>query len=87
MSIARPKKQIRTKNMEKITINEEYIRLDNLMKFSGLCHSGGKAKFLIQNGEVKLNGEICTMRGKKIRPGDTIQYQNQTVEVIADTNP
>ncbi|MBR1534919.1 MAG: RNA-binding S4 domain-containing protein [Ruminococcus sp.] len=67
--------------MEKIAINEEFIRLDNLMKFSGLCNSGGRAKYLIQNGEVKLNGEVCTMRGKKIRPGDKIEYQGRIVEV------
>lgn len=67
--------------METITINEEYIRLDNLMKFSGLCNSGGRAKYLIQNGEVKLNGEVCTMRGKKIRPGDRVEYQNRIVIV------
>jgi len=73
--------------METIKINEEYIRLDNLMKFSGLCNSGGRAKFLIQNGEVKLNGEVCTMRGKKIRPGDKIEYQNRMIEVTADATP
>ena len=67
--------------MEIITISEEYIRLDNLMKYSGLCNSGGRAKYLIQNGEVKLNGEVCTMRGKKIRSGDMIEYQNKTVKV------
>ncbi len=66
--------------MEKVKINEEYIRLDNLMKFSGLCDTGGRAKYLIQNGEVKLNGEVCTMRGKKIRPGDRIEYKGQVVE-------
>lgn len=54
------------------------------MKFSGLCNSGGRAKFLIQNGEVKLNGEVCTMRGKKIRPGDRIEYDGKTVEVNGD---
>ena len=68
--------------MEKIIINEEYIRLDNLMKYSGMCNSGGRAKFLIQNGEVKLNGEVCEMRGKKIRAGDRIEYNGRTVEVI-----
>lgn len=73
--------------METIKINEEYIRLDNLMKFSGLCNSGGRAKYLIQNGEVKLNGEVCTMRGKKIRPGDKIEYQNRMIEVTADATP
>ena len=70
--------------MEKIIIHEEFIRLDNLMKFSGLCNTGGRAKYLIQNGEVKLNGEICTMRGKKIRPGDKVEYQNRTVEVAVE---
>ena len=73
--------------MEIIKINEEFIRLDNLMKFSGLCNSGGRAKYLIQNGEVKLNGEVCTMRGKKIRPGDKIEYQNRMIEVTADATP
>lgn len=67
--------------MEIITISEEYIRLDNLMKYSGLCNSGGRAKYLIQNGEVKLNGEVCTMRGKKIRSGDMVEYQNKTIKV------
>ncbi|MBQ3284733.1 MAG: RNA-binding S4 domain-containing protein [Ruminococcus sp.] len=71
--------------MEIIKINEEYIRLDNLMKFSGLCDTGGRAKYLIQNGEVKLNGEICTMRGKKIRPGDKVEYQGRTVEVAVES--
>lgn len=67
--------------MEIIKIDEEYIRLDNLMKFAGMCNSGGRAKYLIQGGEVKLNGEICTMRGKKIRPGDKVEYDGRTVEV------
>jgi len=70
--------------MERIKISEEYIRLDSLMKYSGLCNSGGRAKYLIQGGEVKLNGEVCTMRGKKIRPGDVVEYQNRTVEVAVD---
>lgn len=70
--------------MDKIKIVEEYIRLDSLMKFSGLCNSGGRAKYLIQNGEVKLNGEVCTMRGKKVRPGDRVEYNSRTVEVSGD---
>lgn len=70
--------------MEIIKIDEEYIRLDNLMKFAGMCNSGGRAKFLIQGGEVKLNGEVCTMRGKKIRPGDKVEYDGRTVEVALE---
>lgn len=89
--IARPKKRMtnghlyKNNDMETITINEEYIRLDSLMKFSGLCNSGGRAKYLIQNGEVKLNGEVCTMRGKKCRNGDRVEYQNRTVEVAVES--
>ena len=64
---------------EVIKISEEYIRLDSLMKYSGLCDTGGRAKYLIQNGEVKLNGEVCTMRGKKIRPGDRVEYDHKIV--------
>ena len=70
--------------MEKIKIDEEYIRLDNLMKFAGMCNSGGRAKYLIQGGEVKLNGEVCTMRGKKLRPGDKVEYNGKTVEVALE---
>ena len=68
--------------MNTVSIEEDFIRLDNLMKFSGLCATGGQAKYLIQNGEVSLNGEICTMRGKKIRPGDVVEYNHKTVEVV-----
>ena len=71
--------------MEKIVINEEYIRLDNLMKYSGMCNSGGRAKYLIQGGEVKLNGEVCTMRGKKIRHGDKVEYDNRIIEVAVES--
>lgn len=51
--------------MEKVRIHTEFIKLDALLKFAGLCETGGEAKELIQGGEVKLNGEACTMRGKK----------------------
>ena len=56
----------------RIKINTEFIKLDALLKFASLVNSGGEAKQLIQNGEVLVNGEVCTMRGKKIRPGDTV---------------
>lgn len=71
--------------MEIITINEEYIRLDNLMKFAGMCSTGGRAKYLIQGGEVKVNGEVCTMRGKKLRAGDRVEYQDMTAEVAVES--
>ena len=55
---------------EIINITTEFIKLDSLLKFAGLVDTGGEAKELIQNGEVLVNGEVCTMRGKKIRSGD-----------------
>ena len=66
---------------EKIIINDEFIKLDSLMKFSGLVQTGGEAKLLIQNGQVLVNGEVCTMRGKKMRDGDKAQYGDRIVEV------
>jgi len=66
---------------EKIIINDEFIKLDSLMKFSGLCETGGEAKILIQSGKVFVNGEVCTMRGKKMRDGDKAQYEDRIVEV------
>lgn len=67
---------------EKIKIYEDFIRLDSLLKFSGLAETGGHAKLLVQNGQVMLNGEVCTMRGKKIRKGDKVLYDGVTLEVI-----
>ncbi|MBQ5810194.1 MAG: RNA-binding S4 domain-containing protein [Clostridia bacterium] len=62
---------------EKIKINGEFIRLDDLLKVTGSVVTGGHAKIVIQEGEVKLNGEVCTMRGKKIRSGDTVEFQGE----------
>lgn len=67
--------------MEKIRINTDFIKLDALLKFAGLCETGGEAKELIQGGAVKVNGEVCTMRGKKCRAGDTVELEGQTVQV------
>ncbi len=67
--------------MEKITITTEFIKLDALLKFSGLADTGGEAKILIQNGEVEVNGEVCTMRGKKIRSGDTVSVHGNEVTI------
>lgn len=59
-------------NMTEIKINTEFIKLDALLKFASLVSSGGEAKAIIQDGQVLVNGEVCTMRGKKIREGDTV---------------
>lgn len=66
---------------EKIYIDTEYIKLDNLLKLGGFG-TGGQAKLLIQNGGVKVNGEVCTMRGKKMRPGDTAECNGILLEVL-----
>lgn len=58
--------------MTEIKINTEFIKLDALLKFASLVSSGGEAKAIIQDGQVLVNGEICTMRGKKIREGDKV---------------
>ena len=60
---------------EKVKIKTEFIKLDQLLKFAGLCDTGGFAKELIQQGAVKVNGEVCTMRGKKLRPGDVVEVE------------
>ena len=67
--------------MQKILIHTEFIKLDALLKYAGLCETGGEAKELVQGGAVKVNGEVCTMRGKKCRPGDTVELDGQTIEI------
>lgn len=64
--------------METITINTEYIRLQDLMKLANMVSSGGEAKQLIQDGQVSVNGEPCLQRGKKLRPGDEVSHGNRT---------
>ena len=56
-----------------IEIKTEYIKLQDLLKFAGVMDTGGMAKEVIHAGEVKVNGEVCTMRGKKMRPGDVAE--------------
>lgn len=67
--------------MESIRIHTPFIKLEALLKFAGLCETGGEAKELIQNGEVRLNGEVCTMRGRKCVAGDVVELDGQTVAI------
>ena len=64
-----------------VTIKTEYIKLDALLKFAGLADTGGEAKEAVQSGLVKVNGEVCTMRGKKLRSGDVAEYGGTAIEV------
>ena len=63
--------------MKTITITTEFIKLQDLLKFANLVETGGEAKERIQSGEATGNGEGCTMRGKKIRPGDDVVFQGE----------
>ena len=62
---------------ETIQITTEFIKLDSLLKFANAVATGGEAKQIVQDGLVKVNGETCTMRGKKIRPGDVVEVDGQ----------
>ena len=70
--------------MEKISINTEFIKLDSLLKFASLVGTGGEAKYAIQEGLVTVNGEVCTMRGKKIVPGDRVGLERFMIEVTKE---
>ena len=58
---------------EDVKIHTEFIKLQDLLKLAAITATGGEAKLLIQDGEVLVNGEVCTMRGKKLRPGDVVE--------------
>jgi len=66
----------------KIQIHTEFIKLQDLLKFAGAVETGGDAKLIIQEGRVVVNGEVCTMRGKKMRPGDVAEIGGQIRLVI-----
>lgn len=66
---------------EKVEIKTEFIKLDSLLKFSGIAETGGIAKEIILDGAVKFNGEVCIMRGKKVRRGDIITVEELDVEI------
>lgn len=66
-----------------IKIKTEFIKLQDLLKFAGAVETGGDAKLIIQEGRVAVNGEICTMRGKKLRPGDKVEFAGQHFVICA----
>lgn len=65
----------------KIKIDTEFIKLDSLLKYASIVQTGGEAKDLILDEQVKLNGEIIIQRGKKIRPGDVVETLDQIIEI------
>lgn len=62
-------------------LRDEYIRLGQLLKATGLADSGVDAKFMIQEGKVFVNGEVCSQRGKKVRAGDLVSFEGQEIQV------
>ena len=67
--------------MDSIYIKDEFIKLGQLLKLAGLVESGVDAKFVIQDGLVKVNGEVDTRRGRKIVSGDIVEYQGEKIQV------
>ena len=70
------------KKMERIAISTDFIKLDALLKFAALVGTGGEAKMVIADGLVGVNGETCTQRGKKLSPGDKVDFQGTTLEIV-----
>ena len=67
--------------MREIAITTEYIKLQDLLKLAGLVETGGEAKERIQAGEAAVNGAVCTQRGKKLRPGDVVEFAGERTGV------
>lgn len=69
--------------METLKLRDEFIKLGQALKAAGLCDSGVDAKIAIQEGHVKVNGEVELRRGKKLYSGDMVEYQGQTIQIMA----
>lgn len=69
-------------NFKEIKIKDYFIRLDSAMKLADMVVTGGHAKMIIQNGEVKVNDEICTMRGKKLHSGDKVEFESNGFVIL-----
>ena len=72
--VPKPKKQVE--------ITTDFIRLDAALKLSDAVQTGGHAKIVITEGEIKVNGEICTQRGKKLRKGDSFEFAHRIYEIV-----
>lgn len=74
--------KIAARQREKIEISTPFIKLDSLLKFAGAAETGAVAKQLVQEGRIKVNGEVCTARGKKIKSGDIVSFLKTDYEII-----
>ena len=71
-------------NAQPLTIHTEFIKLQDALKYANLVYSGGEAKQLILDEQVKVNGEVCTMRGKKLYPGDRFSFMGHNILICSD---
>ena len=74
MKITKLKVRAAKTELRAIKIDTDFIRLDSALKLADMSSTGGHAKIIIQDGGIRVNGDICTQRGKKLRPGDEFQY-------------
>lgn len=74
--------KIAARQKEKIQISTPFIKIDSLLKFAGAAETGAAAKQIVQDGRVKVNGEVCTARGKKIKNGDIVSFLKTDYEII-----
>ena len=68
--------------MQEVKINTEFIKLDSFLKWCGAVSLGSEAKMFIMDGEVLVNGEVCTQRGKKLYRGDIVEFNGETFKVV-----
>ena len=67
---------------QEVAIKSEHIKLDSLLKYAGVCMTGGEARTRIEEGYVFFNGESCSMRGKKVRPGDQVVVGEHLLKIV-----
>ena len=68
--------------METIKLRDEYIKLGQALKAAGLVESGVEAKYAVEDGNVKVNGEVATQRGKKLVDSDVVAYKGETIKIV-----
>ena len=78
------KVKVAKKNSRVVNIGTDFIKLDALLKYASVAMTGGEAKIYVTEGLIRVNGEVCTMRGKKIYPGDVVTYENEELIIKSD---
>ena len=72
-------------NAQPLAIHTEFIKLQDALKYANVVYSGGEAKQVIQEEQVTVNGEVCTMRGKKLREGDKFSFMGQSFVIVNES--